>query len=66
VVTDLGTYLYRPNDYKKAVYFAIGFNYHFGKGFLAQTRLKSHMAVADYFYSGGAYRFSDRFLRKKS
>ena len=65
IVTDLGTYLYRPNDYKKAVYFAIGFNYHFGRGILAQTRLKSHMAVADYFYWGGAYRFSDRFLRKK-
>ena len=57
IVTDLGTYVYRPNDYKKRVYFAIGFNYCFGKGIIAQTRLKSHMAVADYFYWGGAYRF---------
>jgi hypothetical protein len=64
LVTDLGVYVYRPNTYKKAVYFAIGFNYYFNKGFVAQTRLKSHMAVADYFYWGGAYRFSDKFLRK--
>ncbi len=64
IVTDLGTYVYRPNDYKKRVYFAIGFNYSFGKGLVAQTRLKSHMAVADYFYWSGGYRFSDNFLRK--
>lgn len=65
VVTDLGTYLYRPNDYKKQVYFAIGFNYCFNGGIIAQTRLKSHMAVADFFYWSGGYRFSDEFLRKK-
>lgn len=65
LVTDLGTYVYRPNDYKKRVYFSIGFNYFFGKGIVAQTRLKSHMAVADYFYWSGGYRFSDQFLRKK-
>ncbi len=64
IVTDIGTYVYRPNKYKKAVYFAIGFNYFFNSGIVAQTRLKSHMAVADYFYWGAAYRFSDRFLRK--
>ena len=58
IVTDLGTYLYRPSDYKKRVYFAIGFNYCFGKGIIAQTRLKTHMAVADYFYWGAAYRFN--------
>lgn len=65
IVTDIGTYVYRPNKYKKAVYFAIGFNYYFNKGILAQSRLKSHMAVADYFYWGTGYRFSDKFLRKK-
>lgn len=64
VVTDLGTYLYRPNEYKKRVYFSIGFNYALGKNFVAQTRLKSHMAVADYFYWSAGYRFSDEFLRK--
>lgn len=58
VVTDLGTYLTRPNQYKKAVYFAIGFNYCFNRGWIAQTRLKSHMAVADYFYWGVAKRFN--------
>ena len=58
IVSDLGTYLYRPSDYKKRVYFAIGFNYCFGRGIVAQTRLKTHMAVADYFYWGGAYRFN--------
>lgn len=58
IVTDLGVYVYRPNDYKKAAYFAIGFNYYFNKGILAQTRLKSHMAVADYFYWGAGYRFN--------
>ncbi len=63
IVTDLGTYLYRPNDYKKRTYFAIGFNYFFNHGIVAQTRLKSHMAVADYFYWSGGYRFSDKFLR---
>lgn len=65
LVTDLGTYVYRPSDYKKRVYFSIGFNYFFGKGIVGQTRLKSHMAVADYFYWSGGYRFSDQFLRKK-
>ncbi len=65
IVTDLGTYVYRPNQYKKRVYFAIGFNYFFNKGIVAQTRLKSHMAVADFFYWSGGYRFSDQFLRKK-
>ncbi|HEY1047624.1 MAG TPA: acyloxyacyl hydrolase [Bacteroidia bacterium] len=65
IVTDIGTYVYRPNDYKKAVYFSIGFNYFFNRGFTAQTRLKSHMAVADFFYWSGGYRFSDNFLRKK-
>lgn len=65
IVTDLGAYVYRPNDYKKRVYFAIGFNYFFNRGFLAQTRLKSHMAVADYFYWGAGYRFSDKFIRGK-
>ncbi len=65
IVTDLGTYIYRPNAYKKRVYFAIGFNYHFNRGAVVQTRLKSHMAVADYFYWGAGYRFSDKFLRGK-
>ncbi len=65
VVTDLGTYVYRPSQYKKRVYFAIGFNYFFNRGVVVQTRLKSHMAVADYFYWGAGYRFSDKFLRKK-
>lgn len=65
IVTDIGTYVYRPNKYKKAVYFAIGFNYYFNRGFNAQTRLKTHMAIADYFYWGAGYRFSDQFLRKK-
>lgn len=65
IVTDIGAYFYRPNDYKKAVYFSIGFNYFFNKGFNVQSRLKSHMAVADYFYWSGGYRFSDQFLRKK-
>ncbi len=64
IVTDLGTYLYRPGDYKKRVYFAIGFNYFIGRGIVAQTRLKSHMAVADYFYWSGGFRLSDKFLRK--
>lgn len=64
MVTDLGTYLYRPNDYKKRVYFAIGFNYFFGKGVVAQTRLKSHMAVADYFYWSGGYRFKTKNIFK--
>jgi hypothetical protein len=63
IVTDVGTYLYRPNPYKKRVYFAIGFNYFFNRGIVVQTRLKSHMAVADYFYWGAGYRFSDKFLR---
>lgn len=66
VVTDLGTYLYRPNDYKKRVYFSIGFNYFINKGWNLQTRLKSHLAVADYFFWSGGYRFSDSFIRKKS
>ncbi len=65
IVTDLGAYVYRPNKYKKAVYFSIGFNYFFNRGIVAQTRLKSHMAVADFFYWSGGYRFSDQFLRKK-
>jgi hypothetical protein len=65
IVTDLGTYVYRPNQYKKRVYFAIGFNYFFNRGVVLQTRLKSHMAVADYFYWGAGYRFSDKFLRGK-
>ncbi|MCC6817317.1 MAG: acyloxyacyl hydrolase [Bacteroidia bacterium] len=64
VVTDLGTYAYRPNDYKKRVYFSIGFNYCLGNNLIAQTRLKSHMAVADFFYWSAGYRFSDQFLRK--
>ncbi len=63
VVTDLGTYLYRPNDYKKRVYFAIGFNYHFNKGIFVQSRLKSHMAVADYFYWGAGYRFKNPLIK---
>jgi hypothetical protein len=63
IVTDLGTYVYRPSLYKKRVYFAIGFNYFFNRGVVVQTRLKSHMAVADYFYWGAGYRFSDKFLR---
>ncbi len=58
IVTDIGTYIYRPNDYKKLVYFAIGFNYFFNRGIVAQTRLKSHLAVADYFYWSGGYRFA--------
>ncbi len=65
IVSDLGTYVYRPNQYKKRVYFAIGFNYFFNKGIVAQTRLKSHMAVADFFYWSGGYRFSDKFLHKQ-
>jgi len=65
IVTDLGTYIYRPSQYKKRVYFAIGFNYFFNRGVVLQTRLKSHMAVADYFYWGAGYRFSDKFLRGK-
>lgn len=64
IVSDLGTYVYRPNKYKKAVYFSIGFSYFFNGGFVAQTRLKSHMAIADYFYWSGGYRFSDDFIRK--
>lgn len=63
VVTDLGTYLYRPNDYKKRVYFAIGFNYHFNQGIFVQSRLKSHMAVADYFYWGAGYRFKNPLIK---
>jgi hypothetical protein len=58
IVTDLGTYLYRPSQFKKRTYFKIGFNYFFNKGISAQTRLKSHMAVADYFHWGAAYRFN--------
>jgi hypothetical protein len=65
IITDLGTYVYRPNDYKKRVYFSIGFNYFFNKGFNAQTRLKSHMAVADYFYWSGGYRFNSKSFKKK-
>ncbi len=59
VVTDLGVYAYRPSDYKKRTYFKIGFNYFFNKGIVAQTRLKSHMAVADYFHWGVGYRFKN-------
>lgn len=66
IVTDIGAYVYRPNDYKKAVYFAIGFNYHFNKNFFAQTRLKTHMAVADYFYWGIGYRFKPPFIHAKN
>lgn len=66
IVTDLGTYIYRPNDYKKRVYFSIGFNYFLNKGWNLQTRLKSHLAVADYFFWSGGYRFSDKIFRKKS
>lgn len=58
IVTDLGTYVYRPADAKKRVYFSIGFNYFFNRGIVAQTRLKSHIAVADYFYWSGGYRFA--------
>jgi hypothetical protein len=58
IVTDLGTYIYRPGQFKKRTYFKIGFNYFFNKGISAQTRLKSHMAVADYFHWGAAYRFN--------
>ncbi len=63
IVSDLGTYLYRPNQYKKAVYFSIGFNYFFNKNINLQTRLKSHLAVADYFQWNAGYRFKSPFYQ---
>ncbi len=64
IVTDIGAYVYRPNEYKKRVYFKIGFNYCFNKGFIAQTRLKTHMAVADYFHWGVGYRFKNPLMKE--
>lgn len=63
IVTDIGTYVYRPNDYKKRVYFSIGFSYFLNRGISVQTRLKSHMAVADYFHWSAGYRFRAGFKK---
>lgn len=63
-VTDLGCYLYKATDTKRRFYFSIGLSYSIFKNVVVSNRLKSHLAVADYFQWGAGYRISDSFLRK--
>jgi hypothetical protein len=54
-VTDLGLYLYRPNQTKRMYYEGIGIKYYITPNWIIMNRLKAHLSTADYFEWGVGY-----------
>lgn len=56
MVTDLGFYLYRPDDTKRMYYQALGVKYYASNRITAMVRLRTHLSMADYMEWGLSYR----------
>ena len=54
-VTDLGIYLYRPNNTKRKYYEGLGIKYYATNNLVLMSRLKVHLSSADYFEWGLAW-----------
>lgn len=57
---DLGIYTYRPQKIKRMHYITIGLDYDLTKDFSVFVKLKTHLAVADYFQWGMTYRIYEK------
>jgi len=54
-ITDIGFYTYRPQNIKRRYYFSVGFMYYPTSYLNLYVKLKTHLAVADYFSWGLGY-----------
>lgn len=54
-ITDIGFYTYRPQNTKRRYYFMVGVMYYPTKKINLYVKLKTHLAVADYFSWGLGY-----------
>lgn len=52
LTTDVGVYTYRPKKIKRRHYFVLGLDYDINRSMSAFVKLKTHLAVADYFQWG--------------